>query len=95
MPSERVTDELNEAIMVHTKTTPMDATSRWAKRCHYQFEKKWRGCYVGFAWPGGKEDPDNNHNEKGYEYNCFPNERITNVWGPKLREAMQERNITL
>lgn len=91
-PSERVTDEANEAVMLHTKTTTPEQTTRWKRRCHYQFEKKWRGCYVGFPWPNGVEDKENNHQpEDGMEYNCFINQRINNFWAPKLKEALAKR----
>jgi hypothetical protein len=90
--TERVTDEANEAIMLHTKTTTAEQTTRWKKRCHYQFDKKWRGCYVGFAWPDNKEDPAHAHREEdGYEYNCFRNERVDNYWIPRLKEALAKR----
>jgi hypothetical protein len=92
-PSERVTDELNEAVMLHTKTTTADQTSNWANRCHYQFDKKWKGCYVGFPWPGGveKKGDESNHNAEGMEYNCFPIEKVTNYWAPRLRDALAKR----
>jgi hypothetical protein len=93
--TERVTDDANEATMLHTKTTTPEQTTRWKKRCHYQFEKKWRGCYVGFAWPKGIEDKENNHNEEGMEYNCFVNPRIENYWLPKLKEALERRKQIL
>ena len=90
--TERVTDEANEAIMLHTKTTTPEQTSRWSMRCHYKFEKKWRGCYVGFPWPGGMEDPLNKHRkEDGMECNCFVNERIEKNWIPRLRTAVEKR----
>lgn len=93
--TERVTDENNEAIMLHTKTTTPEQTSRWTKRCHFEFDKKWRGCYVGFAWPNGKEDKDNSHNEQGYEYNCFVNDRIETYWIPRLKAALEKRHKLL
>jgi hypothetical protein len=93
--TERVTDEINEATMLHTKTTTPEQTSRWEKRCHYQFDKKWRGCYVGFAWPNGTEDPKNGHNENGMMYNCFANENFGNYWVPKLKDALNKRHRLL
>lgn len=93
--TERVTDEANEAIMLHTKTTTPEQTSRWEKRCHYQFDKKWRGCYVGFVWPNGTEDLENNHNADGMMYNCFQNDRLETYWIPKLKEALTKRHALL
>jgi hypothetical protein len=90
--SERTTDEVNEATMLHTKTTTDEQTSRWRKRCNFEFKKKWRGCYIGFPWPDGIERNGTlSHDETGLEYNCFPNEKITNYWVPKLRDALAAR----
>jgi len=94
--SERITDEVNEAVMLHTKTTSTEQTSRWKMRCHHDFEKKWRGCNVGFPWPDGVEEQgDLSHDEDGMKYNCFQNKRITDYWVPKLREAMVARDMSV
>ena len=80
------------AVMLHAKTTLPQQTSNFKNRCHYQFEKKWRGCYVGFPWPNGKEEKgERGHREDGMEYNCFENYNITNYWGPRLRAALARR----
>jgi hypothetical protein len=90
--AERKTDEENEAIMLHAKTTTKGQTSRWKKRCHFQFDKKQLGCSIGFPWPEGKEDISNNHRpEDGMEYNCFKNERIDSYWVPRLKLALAKR----
>jgi hypothetical protein len=92
--TERVTDEANEAIMLHAKTTTKEQTSNWQDRCHYQFKKKWRGCYLGFPWPEGKEDLANNHRaQDGLEYNCFRNEKIDSYWLPRLKTALDNRTL--
>jgi hypothetical protein len=92
-PSERVTDEENEAIMLHTKTTSAKQTANWINRCHFEFGKKWRGCYVGFPWPNGTvAEGDGSHREDGMEYNCWENDKITSYWGPRLREALAKRH---
>lgn len=91
-PSERVTDETNEAVMLHTKTTSAMQTKNWISRCHYKFEKKWRGCYVGFPWPNGTvAKGDGSHRDDGMEYNCFENDKITSYWERRLREALARR----
>eukprot|EP00548_Thalassiothrix_antarctica_P011362 CAMPEP_0194155296 /NCGR_PEP_ID=MMETSP0152-20130528/63899_1 /TAXON_ID=1049557 /ORGANISM="Thalassiothrix antarctica, Strain L6-D1" /LENGTH=779 /DNA_ID=CAMNT_0038862019 /DNA_START=212 /DNA_END=2551 /DNA_ORIENTATION=+ len=89
--TERVTDERSEAIMIHTKTTSPTDTTRWNKRCKFDFEKKWRGCSVGFAWPNGVVDSENNHTKEGFQYNCFMNERVENYWIGRLKEALKRR----
>eukprot|EP00546_Thalassionema_frauenfeldii_P015051 CAMPEP_0178914904 /NCGR_PEP_ID=MMETSP0786-20121207/11703_1 /TAXON_ID=186022 /ORGANISM="Thalassionema frauenfeldii, Strain CCMP 1798" /LENGTH=87 /DNA_ID=CAMNT_0020587901 /DNA_START=244 /DNA_END=507 /DNA_ORIENTATION=- len=81
--------------MLHTKSTLKEQTARWKTRCHYQFEKKWRGCSVGFAWPHSVEDPSNNHvPDSGMEYNCFPNEKVSSYWMDKLKERLKHKGRT-
>lgn len=91
--SERTTDETNEAVMLHAKTITEEQTVNWMQRCHHKFEKKWRGCSIGFAWPKGVEEKgDMSHNADGLAYNCFTNEKITKFWIPKLQKALAARN---
>jgi hypothetical protein len=79
--------------MLHTKTSSPTQTSNWINRCHFEFEKKWRGCFVGFPWPNGTEvEGDGGHRADGMEYNCFENTRVMEVWSPRLREALAKRN---
>ena len=90
-PSERVTDELHEAVMIHTKRSDKSVTSNWESECHYQYDQKWRGCYIGFAWPSGTNSTNFNtteHNEDGMEFNCYVNEKVESYWVPRLRLAL-------
>lgn len=87
-PSERVVDEMKEAVMVHTKTITQEQTNFYLKRCRNDYPKKWQGCWVAYPWPHDKtekqnEDPD------GMEYNCFINRRVEDYWVPKLRKALE------
>ena len=98
-PSERVTDEINEAVMIHTKRSD---TSNWENQCHHQYDKKWKGCYVGFPWPQSNQTmnkqtnlsattitlQEEQYNENGMEYNCYINENVENYWLPRLKQAL-------
>ncbi|GKY94748.1 hypothetical protein MPSEU_000440200 [Mayamaea pseudoterrestris] len=93
-PSERVTDELHEALMVHTKTIKPDQTNRWRGHCHKDFDKKWLGCLVAVPWPNStKKKGDDAYDQDGLSYNCFVNQRIEDYWLPKLTEALASRNM--
>jgi hypothetical protein len=91
-PSERVTDETNEAIMIHTKTTDEKLTHHYLKRCNYKSDKaaQKRGCFVGFNWPNDTEVPGG-HDADGMEYNCFTNRKVENYWLPRLQQAIERR----
>merc|ERR1712150_78396 len=71
MGSERNTNEVSEAVMIHTKTVKTDQTGLYSKRCMYNYTRKWQGCYVGFSWPIVDEnqimEADMNHITKAYQ----------------------------
>ena len=93
--SERETDDENEATMIHAKLTDSPQTSHWKSRCHYQYEKKYKGCWIGFPWPNGTVVEGNGgHREDGIEYNCFENVKVKSYWAPRLREALARRPTT-
>lgn len=91
-PSERVTDELNEAVMVHTKIVTWKNSRDNEKRCHKnaRANKLWRakGCYVGFPSPNGTAMYGHS-GEDGMEYNCFINHKVENYWVPLLKERLR------
>lgn len=84
----------NEAVMVHTKSIPGDMTFGYKERCRFDFEKKWKGCYVAYPWPNGKVDEMNNHNANGMEYNCFLNKKLETYWLPRLQKALAKRQAS-
>jgi hypothetical protein len=93
-PSERVTDELHEAVMVHTKTIKRDMTNRYKRRCRFDYDKKWQGCTVAYPWPNGSVGSGKEtYDENGMEYNCFVNRKVDDHWVPKLREAILHRRL--
>jgi len=92
-PSERVTDEYNEGVLVHTKSLGADMTQGYLQRCRYDYDKKWQGCWVAYPhWTNvtGSQQSDV-QDENGMEYNCWINERVEQYWVPKLQAAMAIR----
>jgi hypothetical protein len=91
--SYRATDEINEAVMVHTKSVVFDQTKRYTvEACHTNYTKKWQGCFVGFPWPEGvSKTGAASFDSRGLVYNCFVNEKVEKHWLPKLREALRDR----
>jgi hypothetical protein len=95
--TERVTDEIQEATMIHTKDIDFSSTKSWKSRCRGDFKKKWQGCNVGIPWPnntkvveGGAHDDGN-----GIEYNCFLNNKVEDYWIPRLEQAIAKRKATI
>lgn len=95
-PSERGVDEVNEAMMIHTKSLDLGQIQNWSNKCRFDFTRKHLGCHIGFPWPNNVPNPSHNHNPvTGWEYNCFVNDRVDSYWIPRLQEAMAERQKTL
>ena len=104
-PSERRVDELNEAMMIHTKNLDKSQTNLWESRCRYDFPKKHLGCSIGFPWADGVFQHDTNVKDHpsleqeqedydpltGWKYNCHVNRRVDDFWIPRLAKAIQER----
>jgi len=89
--NERFTNEIEEAVMVHTKTTVPGNTKSYSKTCKFGFVETWKAkCSIGFPIPNNKLDV-NASRPDGYKYNCYTNEKLTNHFVPKLREAMKNR----
>ena len=89
--SERFTDELEEAVMIHSKTTVPGNTKNYDRLCKFGFEGKWHEkCRVGYPIPGNIK-VENGTNPEGYELNCYTNEKVNNKYAPELREAMNKR----
>ena len=75
--------------MIHSKTIKPDMTYNWNKRCKYDYEKKWQGCWIGFAWPTGTEDKSHAYRQSdGMDYNCFINRNAEEYWIPLLEKAL-------
>jgi hypothetical protein len=88
-PSERVTDEIDEAVMVHTKTLGADMTGGYKQRCRHDHQKKWQACWVAYPYPDDANAKA--YDEQGMEFNCQINKRVDQFWVPRLREAMAKR----
>ena len=69
----RVTDELNEGVMVHARAVTHD---------------RFRRTIIGFPWPNGIESNDTIKDENGNFYNCFKNENVENFWIPKFHKML-------
>jgi hypothetical protein len=94
-PSERTVNELTEAVMIHTKTLKRDMTSGYAEKCRFDWGRKWMGCMVAYPWPNNVTRKKDAHNADGMEYNCFINENVDNYWIPRLRDALEQRRLTI
>ena len=86
-PLSRFGDEVNEGLMLHTKSIARQDTVSWKRNCHKD-QKSFDQCRIGFPWP---EDGSNAaSDENGWEYNCYVNSRIDNYWAPKVQAKLAE-----
>ena len=91
-PTERFSDERNEVVMIHSKTlVPRDSVD-WRTRCKPDFvESHKMKCRVGFPVPHYDANAYGEANEDGMKYNCYSYQKVSEVWVPRLRDAMKKR----
>lgn len=96
-PLSRFTDEVNEALMLHSKAVARQDTAGWEKNCHSMYSGLgFDQCRLGIPWPEGDEGKEYNgkeYNAEGWLYNCYVNRRIDNFWGPQLRAKLKEKGL--
>ena len=86
-PLSRFGDEVNEGLMLHSKSIARQDTAGWKRNCHKD-QKGYDQCRIGFPWPDGGSDATSD--EHGWEYNCYVNPRIDNYWAPKVQAKLTE-----
>ena len=89
--SERFTDELNEAVMIHAKTTVPGNTKGFPRLCRYIEQRKWNEkCRLGFEIPNNILI-ENATTPEGFLQNCYKNRKVTEYYVPLLKEKLKER----
>lgn len=100
--SERFTDELNEAFMLHSKMVRFTDTIHWKDRCKYGYVlDKWglEKCRVGIPFKSEIKNiaqadtlKDNEKlDSENFVYNAFRYDRVADYWVPRLEAAIQKR----
>ncbi len=91
---DKLTDEVNQAVMLHSKSVVPEYTTEWKERCKEGYvPTHGKKCRVGFPWPHNNEKGPKKSTNDGFGYNCFTNEKLSEFWIPKLRDAMKKRHV--
>ena len=86
-PLSRFGDEVNEGLMLHSKSIARQDTAGWKINCQ-EGKQGFDQCRIGFPWP---EDGSNKKSDKnGWEYNCYVNPRVENYWAPMVKARLKE-----
>jgi hypothetical protein len=86
-PSEVISNEQTQVFLLHSKSTVPVDTKNWKNMCRHDFKLKYgQVCRVGNPWPNGTV-VEGAYDENGYLYNCFPYDKLTNYWIPKLKDG--------
>ena len=90
--TERIANEKDEAVMIHSKTmVPRDSVD-WRERCQPDFKASHgKKCRVGFPVPNYDESKFGESDQDGMKYNCYSYEKVSDYYLPRLREAMKNR----
>jgi len=89
-PLSRFGDEVNEALMLHSKSIARQDTAGWKINCQ-KGKKGHDHCRIGFPWP--EDDSKKTADENGWEYNCYVNPRIENYWAPMVKNRLIEMDL--
>ena len=100
-------DELDAAIMLHSKTVLSEDTRSWNRQCKTRTyaltlfpmnKHDMRGhsapCMVGIPFPLDAEPSQTGPvltDDEGYTCNCFVNQKLEKEWIPKLEAALEMR----
>lgn len=87
-PPPYITDEFNEAVMLHTKVVE-EEKENWDQMC----SPMTKNCAIGFPQSLELRKNDASSNNV-HEHNCYTNIRLSDYWIPKLKEAMIKRLTT-
>lgn len=95
-PHSRFSDEINEATMLHTKAVARQDTAGWLDICKASStptdKRKKSLCRIGVPFPNNyNEESDGEADEKGWNYNCYVNQRTEQYWVPRLQKAIQDQ----
>ena len=90
-PFERRVDELNEAFMLHTKTTHATATWNWGRNCRNSADSQ--NCPVGIAWPTSPLKIEDKVNQDGFAFNCYTHSRIQEEIAPVLEGMVNDMRL--
>lgn len=89
-PLSRFGDEVNEALMLHSKSIARQDTAGWKRNCQ-KGGTVFDQCRIGFPWP---EDGSNATSDKnGWAYNCYVNPRVDNYWAPKVKARLTDMGL--
>ena len=86
----RFSDEVNEGLMLHSKSVARQDTAGWKDTCT---GKAYGPCRIGFPWPHYSSNAT--FNKDGWKYNCYVNPRIDNYFAPKLRAKLTEMGFSV
>jgi len=88
-PASRYSDEESEGTMLHTKAMATQDTAGWQKACKSEASGT---CRIGNPYPPGAFEDNVTHDEDGWLYNCFVNDKVDDYWVPKLEKALADHD---
>lgn len=84
----RFGDEINEALMLHTKAVAHQDTADWEKTCSASYDGR-LFCRLGVPFPDNLKGVDVAKGTNGLKYNCYVNHKIDDYWVDKLESELR------
>lgn len=108
LDKEVFVDELNEGVLVHTRSVMPRETMFRSTICQVNFKRT--NCLLGYECPESVEWMDDmgrakgsrtktnmnqHHDEDGNFCSCWVNSHVENYWIPRLQQGLQEHLASL
>jgi hypothetical protein len=88
-PLSRFGDEVNEALMLHTKAVATQDTVFWESACAATSDGQ-ATCRLGTPFPEEMRGVNLAAGDEGWKYNCYVNHKIDDYWVPLLEGEMKK-----
>lgn len=88
-PLSRFGDEVNEALMLHTKAVATQDTVFWESACAAASDGR-ATCRLGTPFPEDMRGVNLTAGDEGWKYNCYVNHKIDDYWVPLLESDMKK-----
>jgi len=81
---QRLVDEVNEALLLHSKSVTTGESSSWYNNCKVGYN-----CKLGFPFlEEGSGAHEGDTNELGFLRNCYVDPNIESIWLPRLKQGL-------
>jgi hypothetical protein len=88
-PLSRFGNEVDEALMLHTKAVATQDTVFWEMACAATYEGQ-ATCRLGTPFPEDMTGVNMTAGDEGWKFNCYVNHKIDDYWVKQLEDNLKD-----